>query len=204
MNTIFAAADKSACRRTDQRLLVTRVANMLKLFCTVCMVASQIGCYTPNQRTFENLVHQRVSVGMPVATAVSNLLAIHMQCSGAGPITCDRIRQRLLPSSCLERVVLGNSPAGSLLSKIWKIRSIICAGAVILGHAFTSPRSRNVCQVFSVNLPARGSLWRCSQAHGYHFRRKPAPRTRHLGLARRWLLNVVLNSGERSSLVIGN
>ena len=127
MNTIFATADISACRTNDQRLLVRLCVELLKLSCVVGLMTSQSGCYTPNQRAFESLVNNRVTVGMSLTTAVLNLRAMHMQCSGTGPITCDRIRQRLLPSSCIERAVLSGSPAGGLVETL-EIRPIICAG----------------------------------------------------------------------------
>lgn len=127
MNGEFPTPGRRARQASGRRLLTRLITELLKPCCIVGLAAIQCGCYTPNQRVFENLIHDRVSVGMPLSTAVSNLRAIHMQCSGDGPITCDRIRQRLLSSSCIERAVLGSSPAGSLVETL-EVRPIICTG----------------------------------------------------------------------------
>jgi hypothetical protein len=85
------------------------------------------GCYTPNQSRFDASVHRKIAAGMPLATAVTNLGALRMTCYGDNPVICDRIRQRLLPSSCIERVSLTVSHAGATVNAI-KVDSIVCAG----------------------------------------------------------------------------
>lgn len=92
---------------------------------TLCLSTALSACYSPNQHAFEASIHDRISIGLPAASAVANLREINMHCTGEGPITCDRIRQRLLPSSCIERVELGI--LGDVVDTL-EIRPIVCAG----------------------------------------------------------------------------
>lgn len=85
------------------------------------------GCYFPNQAAFESSVHKRVQAGMPLEAAVSNLRQMKMKCSGANVVTCDRLRQRLLPSSCVERVHLEVAQTSPVVEAV-KVDPIICAG----------------------------------------------------------------------------
>jgi hypothetical protein len=85
------------------------------------------GCYFPNQAAFESSVRKHVQAGMPVVAAVSNLRQMKMKCSGANVVTCDRLRQRLLPSSCIERVHLEVAQTSPIVEAV-KVDPIICAG----------------------------------------------------------------------------
>jgi hypothetical protein len=90
-------------------------------------VASIAGCYVPNQAAFESSVHKHVQAGMPLEAAVSNLGQMKMKCSGAHVVTCDRLRQRLLPSSCVERVHLEVAQTSPVVEAV-EVDPIICAG----------------------------------------------------------------------------
>src|SRR5271170_4303448 len=85
------------------------------------------GCYSPNQAAFESSVHKHVHTGMPLEAAVLNLRQMKLKCSGTDVITCDRLRQRLLLSSCIERVHLEVAQTSPVVEAV-KIDPIICAG----------------------------------------------------------------------------
>ena len=70
-------------------------------------------------------VHKRVTVGMPISEAISALSKDGFDCSGSDPVDCARTRQRLLPSTCIERVRLQH--------RLWTVDTIdiapiMCAG----------------------------------------------------------------------------
>ena len=92
-----------------------------------CLTAALAGCYSPNQKAFEKEVHTLVQPGMPVSAAVAQLTQRGFNCTGE-PITCSRIRQRLLPSSCVERVNLEATGQSSSALLSVEIRPIVCAG----------------------------------------------------------------------------
>src|SRR5579859_1989847 len=92
-----------------------------------CLPIVLSACYSPNQRTFEQEVRKFVQVGMPVPTAINRLSSRGFSCSGDHPLTCARIRQRLLPSSCVERVNLQSDGKASLLTSV-DVPPIVCAG----------------------------------------------------------------------------
>jgi hypothetical protein len=93
----------------------------------VTSLAALAACYTPNQTAFDASVHKQVKAGMPLATAVENLGRLKLTCSGDNPVTCDRIRQRLLPSSCIERVRLAVVRPSNIVETV-EIPPIGCAG----------------------------------------------------------------------------
>ena len=105
--------------RTSRRLIVAKV------LAVACLTGALAGCYSPNQKAFEREVHTLVQPGMPVSAAVAHLTQRGFDCTGE-PITCSRIRQRLLPSSCIERVNL--QAAGSTALLFVDIPPIACAG----------------------------------------------------------------------------
>jgi len=76
------------------------------------------GCYRANQTRFEQSVHGQVSVGMPLQTAVTNVGKLKLECTGVNPLYCTRIRDGLMPYSCLERVVLHWSDPDRTLSAV--------------------------------------------------------------------------------------
>ena len=90
---------------------------------TICLTLTS--CYTPNQEALVETVHKRVTVGMPISQAISALSKDGFDCSGSVPVDCVRTRQRLLPSTCIERVRLQH--------KLWTVDTIdiapiACAG----------------------------------------------------------------------------
>jgi hypothetical protein len=64
---------------------------------------------------------------MPLEAAVFNLQQMKMKCSGTNVVTCDRLRQRLLPSSCIERVHLEVAQTNPVVEAV-SVDPIICAG----------------------------------------------------------------------------
>jgi hypothetical protein len=84
------------------------------------------GCYSPNQPRLEREVLDLVQPGMSVSVAVADLSSHGFSCTQT-PVTCSRISQRLLPSSCVERVNLQLGPQGSAISTV-DVRPIVCAG----------------------------------------------------------------------------
>lgn len=91
-----------------------------------CLALALLGCYTPNQQVLEKEVRNLARPGMPASAAVANLSSRGFECTGE-PITCSRIRQRLLPSSCVERVNLELADQSAVLRTI-DVRPIACAG----------------------------------------------------------------------------
>lgn len=93
----------------------------------VSSLAALTACYSPNQPAFDASVQKQVAVGMPLATAVANLGRLKLACSGESPVTCDRIRQRLLPSSCIEKVRLTVARPSNIVEAV-EVPPIVCAG----------------------------------------------------------------------------
>jgi hypothetical protein len=79
-----------------------------------------------NQPAFESSINSRVFVGMPLTIATGNLKTLGLKCSEGNPVDCSRIRQRLWPSSCIERVILTVSNTHTV--ERMDIRPIMCAG----------------------------------------------------------------------------
>jgi hypothetical protein len=50
-----------------------------------------------------------------------------MHCNGENPLDCSRLRQSLMPYSCVERVRLYSSGSDRVVTEI-EIRKIACAG----------------------------------------------------------------------------
>jgi hypothetical protein len=98
----------------------------IKTWLALSVTTSLTGCYFVNQPGFESTVNKRVSVGMPLTTATKNLDALGLSCDGDNPVDCSRVRQRLWPSSCIERVKLTIS--NSYAVEAVDIRPIVCAG----------------------------------------------------------------------------
>ncbi len=84
-------------------------------------------CYVPNQHRLDNELRALVYPGMAVSTAIDRLSSRGFACEGDHPLTCARIRQRLLPSSCVERVELEPGDRASFL-RVVDVRPIVCAG----------------------------------------------------------------------------
>ena len=85
------------------------------------------GCYVCNQKAFENRVQAHIAVGMPMQAAIAKLADMRLICSSGNPAECSRIRQSLLPYSCVERVRLHWMKSTQQVTKI-EIPEIACAG----------------------------------------------------------------------------
>jgi hypothetical protein len=94
--------------------------------CALCY-AALVSCYSPNQQTLEKEVVTLASPGIAVSTAIDRLSSRGFACGGDHPLTCTRMRHRLLPSSCIERVNLEPADRSSNL-KVVDVRPILCAG----------------------------------------------------------------------------
>lgn len=93
---------------------------------TIALVVLE-GCYFANQPRLKRTVHAHLAVGMPLATAISNASAISFKCSSGTPVDCTRLRQSLMPYSCVERVRLYSSGTPAVVDTI-EIPKIACAG----------------------------------------------------------------------------
>lgn len=85
------------------------------------------GCYVRNQKSFERRVENAVSVGMPLEQALSRLSGLHLTCSIANPADCSRLRESLMPYSCVERVRVYWTGEIQQVTRI-DIPQIACAG----------------------------------------------------------------------------
>lgn len=90
-------------------------------------LATMGGCYFANQPKLERTIHARMVVGMPLATAISNASAMRFNCGRTSPVDCTRLRQSLMPYSCVERVRLYSSGTPPVIDAI-EIPKIACAG----------------------------------------------------------------------------
>jgi hypothetical protein len=85
------------------------------------------GCYFRNQTAFERRVQGHVVVGMPVQDAIARLSEMRLSCTRANPADCSRIRQGVMPYSCIERVRLHWTEQTQQVTKI-EIPEIACTG----------------------------------------------------------------------------
>jgi hypothetical protein len=105
---------------------------MKRIFITVITVACLAGCYVPNRERFERSVHETISNGMPLSEAVDRLATLHLACESTiatadHRLSCSRVRQRLWPSSCIERVILTTAAADNSV-RVIEVPPIRCAG----------------------------------------------------------------------------
>jgi hypothetical protein len=107
----------------NQSGCVSMILRLALLFCAIDLC----GCYFANQRAFEHRVRNKVAVGMPVEDAIARLSDLRLNCTGASPAVCSRIRQSLMPYSCVERVRLYWTEQTRRVSNI-EIPEIACAG----------------------------------------------------------------------------
>jgi hypothetical protein len=84
------------------------------------------GCYSQNQAALQKSVRELVAVGMSIPTVKDRMTSSGFACSGTAPITCARVRQRIL-SSCVERVNL-EQDLGTLEVVRIDVPPIVCAG----------------------------------------------------------------------------
>jgi hypothetical protein len=100
-----------------------RFLRQLTLVCALVLG----GCGNDDQSQFEESVHRQVSLGMPLQAAAANLSKLKLECSGTNPVDCSRIRQSLLPYSCVERVRLHWSEPDQVVDEV-EIPKIACTG----------------------------------------------------------------------------
>ena len=93
------------------------------LACAVCLS----GCYFRNQEAFERRVNGVVAVGMPLHDALPQLSKMRLSCTLANPADCSRLRQSLMPYSCVERVRMYWEEQTQRVTRI-EIPQIACAG----------------------------------------------------------------------------
>lgn len=105
----------------DMRTLLS--ASLTLLLCATGLS----GCYFRNQKAFERRVEGLVSVGMPVQQALARLSDLRLTCTVANPADCSRIRQSLMPYSCVERVRVYWMEQTQRVTRI-EIPPIACAG----------------------------------------------------------------------------
>lgn len=102
---------------------------MTKWLSVVIGAVCVAGCYTVNDERFAGHVHTLVKPGMTMESAARQLAADGFDCAPAAPtpsLTCAKTRQRLIPSTCIERVNLytwGNSAVDLI-----EVPPIMCAG----------------------------------------------------------------------------
>jgi hypothetical protein len=76
----------------------------------LCLSALIAGCYVPDRQRLEESVREKIHVGMPIKTAAQTLHGMGIVCDSTVPykgrISCSRVRERLWPSTCMERVIL--------------------------------------------------------------------------------------------------
>ena len=109
-----------------------KLSGMIKNLPLILIAATLVGCYVPNDRLWDSRVREKVTVGMPLDRALAQLHEMTIACestmpSASGTLRCSRVRQRLWPSSCIERVNLRIAPDTRKLEAI-DIPPIVCAG----------------------------------------------------------------------------
>jgi hypothetical protein len=105
---------------------------MKRTYIVVIITACLAGCYMPNRERLEKSANEAITIGMPLPQAIARLKQMKLACSGTVPasdhrLTCARVRQRLWPSSCIERVILTVSPIDGSVQAI-EVPPILCAG----------------------------------------------------------------------------
>jgi hypothetical protein len=98
-------------------------AAMALLLCAVGLA----GCYFRNQKAFEGRIQAHVAVGMPMQDAIARLSELRLTCTRSNPADCSRVRQSVMPYSCVERVRLHWAEQTQQVTKI-EIPEIACAG----------------------------------------------------------------------------
>jgi hypothetical protein len=96
---------------------------LVLLLCTIVLS----GCYFRNQKAFEHRIQNHVAVGMPLQDAIARLSEMRLTCTRGNPSECSRIRQSLMPYSCVERVRLHWTEQAQQVTEV-EIPEIACAG----------------------------------------------------------------------------
>ncbi len=103
---------------------------MKPIFAMLMLSPLLVSCYMPNQVAVEKEVQNRVVVGMPRDAALKELEAAGFHCAPGDDVTCARTRQRLLPSSCIERVNLKTDGKPGPVGRITAVTvaPVVCTG----------------------------------------------------------------------------
>lgn len=113
--------------RSSTLTLNQMASNDVTLFAVAIVCSTLGGCYFVNQPRLERAVHAHLAVGMLLQTAVGNASTMKFKCSGTGPVDCSRLRQSLMPYSCVERIRLYSAGMPPVVDAI-EIPKIACAG----------------------------------------------------------------------------
>ncbi|HEX8606671.1 MAG TPA: hypothetical protein VF774_28775 [Pseudoduganella sp.] len=108
---------------------MARIAGPLQRLLLACGAGALLsGCYTVDQRRFAASMHALLPEGVAASEAVRRLQANGFNCYGSSAVpTCAKTRQRLLPSTCIERVNLVVAPGTDVLESV-EVQPIVCAG----------------------------------------------------------------------------
>lgn len=108
---------------------MARIAGPLRRLLLACGAAALLsGCYTVDQGRFAASMQTLLPEGVAASEAVRRLQANGFNCDApVSAPTCARTRQRLLPSTCIERVNLVVAPGTDVLESV-EVRPIVCAG----------------------------------------------------------------------------
>ncbi|MCS0660700.1 hypothetical protein [Massilia terrae] len=103
---------------------------MTRFWTFAACVLGLTGCYTVNNERFAEHARSLVEPGIAMDAAIRQLEADGFSCSPAAPTpsrTCAKTRQRLLPSTCIERINLYSSVNSVKVEQI-EVPQIVCAG----------------------------------------------------------------------------
>ena len=102
----------------------------MRLFLPLLLIAQLAGCYTLNQERFAAYIAETVQPGVPLAQAMERLSAAGFSCdprASSPAISCTRIRQSLLPYTCVERVNLVPNKEMTVVGFV-AVPQVVCAG----------------------------------------------------------------------------
>jgi hypothetical protein len=88
------------------------------------------GMSPSDNATFQAVVAKSVSPGMPFVTGIKHLVKVGFTCDdrGSAPaITCTRMRQNILPYTCIQRVDLKTDSDRKTIVEVTP-EPIVCAG----------------------------------------------------------------------------
>lgn len=94
------------------------------------MLIPLTSCYTLNQERFTNYATETVPAGTAWNQAISRLAADGFRCEADGAVatvSCTRLRQSLLPYTCIERIQLQPDAEKKIVDTV-KVPAIACAG----------------------------------------------------------------------------
>lgn len=104
---------------------------MIAKYCMIALgLLSLSGCYTVNDQRFSAHVRTLVQPGMPMDAAIAALQGNGFSCDAQSPArstSCSKTRQRLLPSTCIERVNLYGAALHAKVERV-EVSKIVCAG----------------------------------------------------------------------------